>query len=110
MSLSDFALRKAKPEEKPYKLSDGGGLYALVTPRGSKLWRLKYRFGGKEKVLSFGAYPIVSLATARRKRDEAKQLLAEKTDPASKKNLDEIVAATVANNTFGVVAAELLGN
>ena len=110
MDLSDFALRKAKPGEKPYKLSDSGGLYALVTPSGSKLWRLKYRFGGKEKVLSFGAYPIVSLATARRKRDEAKQLLAEQTDPASKKNLDEIVAATVAKNTFGVIAAELLGN
>lgn len=87
MDLSDFALRKAKPGEKPYKLSDSGGLYALVTPSGSKLWRLKYRFGGKEKVLSFGAYPIVSLATARRKRDEAKQLLAEQTDPASKKIL-----------------------
>jgi integrase len=110
VNLSDFAIRKAKPEGKPYKLSDSGGLYALVSPSGSKLWRLKYRFGGKEKVLSFGAYPIVSLATARRKRDEAKQLLAEGIDPSAKRKLDEIVAETTAKNTFGVVAGELLGN
>lgn len=58
MHLSDLAVRKAKPEDKPFKLSDGGGLHLLVRPNGAKLWRLKYRFAGKEKLLSFGPYPI----------------------------------------------------
>ena len=65
MSLTDTAIKKAKPGDKPVKLSDGKGLYLLVNPVGSKLWRWKYRFLGKEKVMSLGAYPDVSLAQAR---------------------------------------------
>jgi hypothetical protein len=74
--LSDRAIRTSKPREKPYKLYDSGGLHVLVQPSGSKLWRLKYRFVGKEKLISFGAYPDVSLASAREKRDDAKKQLA----------------------------------
>ena len=72
--------------DKPFKLVDGRGLHILVCPTGGKLWRLKYRFGGKEKLLSFGPYPATSLATARRKRDEAKELLARGVNPSSKRN------------------------
>ena len=63
--LTEVAIKKAKPEEKPYKMADGGGMYLEVMPTGSKYWRLKYRFGGKEKRLAFGVYPDVSLAQAR---------------------------------------------
>ncbi|RLM18247.1 hypothetical protein BIY29_18520 [Brenneria alni] len=71
MPLTDTAIRNAKPLDKPYKLSDAQGLYLLIKSNGSKLWHLKYRFGGKEKKLAFGAYPTVSLATARKLREEA---------------------------------------
>jgi hypothetical protein len=76
MPLSEFAARKAKPADKPYKLTDGGGLFLHVQPGGSKLWRLKYRFDNKEKLLSFGPYPRTTIAEARSKRDHAKKLLA----------------------------------
>ncbi len=65
MPLTDIALRNAKPKEQPYKLFDGGGLFLYVTPSGSRLWRLAYRFAGKTKQLSFGPYPTISLADAR---------------------------------------------
>jgi integrase len=110
MPLSDLAARKAKATGKPFKLADGGGLHLLVSPNGSKLWRLKYRFAGKEKLLSFGPYPAVSLADARRRRDEAKKLLIEGTDPSTKKKLDKLAASTAAANTFGAVAREVLEN
>ena len=110
MSLTDFAIRKAKSQEKPLKLADGGGLHLVVQPNGSKLWRLKYRFAGKEKLLSFGPYPVTTLAEARRKRDEAKRLLANGTDPSAQKRHDKIAAGTAARNTFGAVAAEVLAN
>jgi hypothetical protein len=73
--LIDTAVRKTKPETRPIKLSDGGGLHLLLTPSGSRLWRLQYRFGGKQKMLTFAAYPEVSLADARAKREEAKRTL-----------------------------------
>lgn len=75
MPLSDTAIRNAKPLDKPYKLTDAQGLYLLIKPNDSKLWQLKYRFGGKEKKLAFGAYPVVSLANARKLREEAKATL-----------------------------------
>ena len=90
MALSEFAVRKAKPREKPYKLADGGGLHLFVQSGGSKLWRLKYRFLGKEKLLSFGPYPLVSLAEARTKREEAKKLLVGGIDPGVQKKLDKL--------------------
>jgi integrase len=108
MALSDFALKSAKPREKPYRLSDGDGLYLLVQPGGSKLWQLRYRFLEKENVLSFGKYPHLGLADARRKRDDAKQLLAAGTNPAAKKKLDRIAAVTEARTTFGLIAEEYI--
>ncbi len=110
MRLSDVAIRKAKPREKPFKLADGGGLHLLVQPSGAKLWRLKYRFVGKERLLSIGPYPATPLAAARRKRDEAKELLAQGMDPGVQKKLDKIAAATSASNTFGAIAREVLSN
>lgn len=71
MALSDFSIRAAKPADKPFKLADEKGLFLLINPNGSKLFRMKYRFDGKEKVLSFGAYPDVSLKQARDRRDDA---------------------------------------
>ena len=70
--LTDPAIKKAKPDAKPYKLSDGGGLFLLVQPSGAKGWRLKYRHGGKEKRLSFGVYPEVTLKAARERQAEAR--------------------------------------
>lgn len=65
MALTDIKVKTAKPKEKPYKLSDGGGMYLLINTNGSKYWRMKYRFAGKEKMLSIGVYPDVTLADAR---------------------------------------------
>ncbi|KDB50490.1 integrase family protein [Sphaerotilus natans subsp. natans DSM 6575] len=81
--LSDQAIKKAKPEAKPRKLSDGGGLLLEVRPEGGKWWRLRYRFAGKEKMLSLGVYPAVALADARKRRDEARALLAAGIDPSA---------------------------
>lgn len=108
--LTDRAVRTSKPQEKPYKLSDGGGLHVVVQPGGSKLWRLKYRFAGKEKLLSFGSYPSVSIASARQKREEAKKQMTAGLDPAVRKKLDKIAEEKAAQNTFGAVVAEHLAN
>ena len=108
MPLSEFGVRSAKPKEKPYKLSDGGGLYLLIQPNGSKLWRLKYRFAEKEKVLAFGSYPLIGIADARGKRDAAKRLLLENIDPAAKKHEEKLAALTAHRTTFGLVAEEYL--
>ncbi|MEN3977127.1 integrase arm-type DNA-binding domain-containing protein [Emcibacter sp. SYSU 3D8] len=108
MALTEFAVRNAKPREKPYKLADTGGLYLLIQPNGSKLWRHKYLFMGKEKLLAYGSYPLISIAEARAKRDTSKKLLADGADPSVKKKLDKIAAATAARNTFGLVADEFL--
>jgi integrase len=83
--LTDSALKAAKPKGKPYKLSDGQGLYLEVTPNGSKLWRLKYRYADKENRLALGAYPAVPLQKARQRRDETRQLLAEGKDPSAER-------------------------
>src|SRR6056297_186272 len=91
--LTDTAVRNLKPEAKPYKKSDGGGLHLLVTPQGSKLWRLSYRFGGKQKLLSLGKYPAVGLSKARAARDLAKTQLAEGIDPSSHRKAEKAKAA-----------------
>ena len=85
MKLSDAAVRNAKANGKVQKLSDGGGLYLHVTATGSKLWRLAYRYEGKQKLLSFGAYPAVSLKDARHRREEAKEILAKGLDPSEER-------------------------
>jgi len=108
MPLSEFTVRKAKSLDKPYKLTDGGGLYLHVQPGGSKLWRMKFRHLGKEKLLSFGPYPLVSIADARRKRDDARKLLLEGTDPAAQKKQDRIAAEAKAQQTFGLLSDEYL--
>lgn len=87
--LTDAGVRNLKPAAKPYKKSDGGGLHLLVTPQGSKLWRFAYRFNGKQKLLSFGKYPAVSLSKARAERDLAKTQLADGVDPSSLRKADK---------------------
>ncbi|MFG1299152.1 integrase arm-type DNA-binding domain-containing protein [Xanthobacter sp. V3C-3] len=109
--LTDTAIKAAKPKEKPYKLSDAEGLHLLVTPQGGKLWRLAYRFGGKQKQLTFGSYKYVSLAEARERRTDAKRMLASGVDPgAIMKALkaEQSAADEAAHNTFGVVAGEFI--
>ncbi len=85
MPLTDTALRNAKPRDRDYKMFDGNGLHVLVTRSGSKLWRMKYRYRGKEKLLSFGPYPLVTLKLAREKRDEARLMLLEDLDPSEER-------------------------
>lgn len=99
--------RTAKPGPSLVKLSDSGGLQLWVQPKGSPLWRLAYRFGGKQKLLAFGAYPALSLADARRLRDEAKRLLANGVDPSIAKR-HEKVARRMASDTFRSVAEEYI--
>src|ERR1700730_14410564 len=82
MPLTDTAIRNAKPGEKAVRLFDGGGLYLEVSPTGGKWWRLKYRLNGKEKRLSLGVYPDVSLKDARERRDASRKLLADGIDPS----------------------------
>ncbi len=108
MALSDFSLRGAKPRARPYRLPDGGGLNLLVQPNGSRLWQLRYRYLGKENVLSFGPYPLLSLAKARDKRDAARRLLLDGVDPAAQKKFDRIALEAAARMTFGLVAEEYL--
>jgi len=81
--LPDTKIRTAKPKEKEYKLFDGDGLYILITPSGGKLWRFKYRFDNKQKLLAFGAYPEISIQDARQRRDDARRLLANNVDPGA---------------------------
>jgi integrase len=102
MPLSDTAARNAKPREKPYRLADAKGMYLEVTPAGGKYWRMKYRFGGKEKRIAFGVYPDVSLAQARERCGQARKLLANGVDPGVVKQASK--AAT--ENSFEAVARE----
>jgi len=104
--LADLQISKAKPKEKDYKLSDGGGLHLLVTKTGGKLWRLQYRFDGKQKMLSFGSYPAITLADARQRREDARKLLANGQDPVAVKKAVQEAAAVATASTFGVVAGE----
>jgi phenylalanyl-tRNA synthetase alpha chain len=98
MALTDTTVLNAKPKEKPYKLGDSGGLFVIVRPNGAKWWRLKYHFGGKEKLLSLGVYPDVSLQEARRRRDEYRQLLANGVNPSNHRK-DEHAATKEAVTT-----------
>jgi integrase len=108
MPLSDTVCRTSKSREKPFKLSDGGGLYLLVEKNGSKLWRHAYRFDGKQKLVALGAYPAVPLADARAGRDANKALLAKGIDPGAQRKLDRGAARIARTNTFRIVADELL--
>jgi integrase len=106
--LTQVAVQAAKPKDKPYKLSDGGGLHLLVETNGSKLWRFRYQFGRREKMLSFGAFPDVTIAQARTKREEARAVLAAGVDPARKREQDKIAASIAAASTFEIIASEYI--
>ncbi|MDP1559590.1 MAG: integrase arm-type DNA-binding domain-containing protein, partial [Nitrosomonas sp.] len=98
-------MRKASPAARPYKLTDGHGLYLLVTAT-SKYWRVNYRFMGKQKTLALGVYPETSLATARKKRDEARALLVKDIDPSHTKRATRLAKKVSCENTFEVIALE----
>ena len=104
--LADIQIRKIKPTDKPQKLSDGGGLFLLVTPQGGKFWRLAYRLAGKQKTLSIGEYPYVSIAEARNKREEAKKQLVNGIDPSAAKIAAKIATQGSAANSFEIIARE----
>lgn len=106
MSLTDVAIRRAKPADKPIRMFDGGGLYLEISPSGGKLWRLKYRFDGKEKRLAIGTYPEISLLEARNHREAARKLLANDSDPADVKKAQKAARLDRAANSFEVVARE----
>ncbi|PIZ30186.1 MAG: integrase, partial [Alphaproteobacteria bacterium CG_4_10_14_0_8_um_filter_53_9] len=106
MPLTNTAIQAAKPKDKPYKLTDGEGLYLLVTPAGGKLWNLKYRYFGTEKKLSLGAFPAVSLADARERKLEARKLLAADIDPGETKKEKKAAQQERMANTFESVARE----
>jgi len=108
MRLTDVTVRNAKGAATVRKLSDGGGLHLLIPPESdSKLWRLAYRFAGKQKTLTLGAYPTVSLADARAERDAAKRLLAKGVDPSVQRKIEKQAGKTAAENTFRAVAEEV---
>lgn len=106
MPLTDVKVRTAKPQDKPYKLTDGGGLYLLVNTNGSRYWRMKYRVMGREKLLSIGVYPDISLAVARQIRDEARRALAQGNDPGAIKKAEKQAKKIAAENTFEAIARE----
>lgn len=103
--LTDKAVKALKPRERPFKVSDERGLYALVTPAGGVLWRLKYRFAGREKLLALGAYPDMSLKLAREKRDDARAEVAAGRDPSLTRRIEKMAQA----DTFEGLAREWLG-
>ena len=108
MALTDVSLKNTKPSEKPYSLADEKGLSILVQPTGSKGWRFRYRFDGKEKMLSFGIYPDVSLKDSRTQRDEARKLLTLGVDPSEHRKARLAARECLASNSFEVICREWL--
>jgi len=109
MALTNTAVKAAKPRDKQWKFSDGGGLYLLIHPNGSKYWRLKFRFAGKEKVLALGVYPEVSLAEARVLQGDAKMLLRNGADPSLVKKQQKRTDRIKTENTFEAIALDWFG-
>src|SRR6185437_180327 len=105
MALTDTAVRRAKPIVKPYKLADSGGLFLAVMPTGGKLWRWKYRFDGKEKLMAFGSYPDVSLALARERHAEGRRLLAVGVDPMARRRDTKAAIQEGSETTFEAMSA-----
>jgi integrase len=110
MKLTDAAVRKSKPELKPFKMTDGGGLFLSVQPNGSKYWRLAYRFEGKQKLLALGVYPDVPLVLARERRDAARKLLATGIDPSENRKAAKATRQERTENSFEVVTREWLAS
>lgn len=108
MALTDVRIRQTKPDAKPLKLSDGGGLQLVISPAGGRSWKLAYRFSGRQRELTIGPYPEFGLAEARAERDKAKRLLAAGIDPATQKQLTKLAKASSDACTFAVIAGELL--
>jgi hypothetical protein len=106
--LTDLAVRKAAPRDKSYKLSDGGGLYLLVTTTGHRYWRMDYRYADKRATAALGVYPMVSMAEARAKRLEIKKQIAEGINPAAKRKIEKITGPLANANTFRAIAEEWL--
>jgi len=106
MALTNTAAKSAKPRDKQWKLSDSGGLYLLIHPNGSKYWRLKYRYQGKEKTLALGVYPDISIAEAREKRDTAKAILRDGNDPSVIRKQKKRIARINSENNFEAVARD----
>lgn len=106
VGLSDIQVKTTKPKEKDYKLSDGYGLYLLVTPSGGKLWRFQYRFNDKQKLLALGSYPAITLADARKRREDARKLLANGVDPSEIKKAQKTATVAENENSFEVIARE----
>jgi hypothetical protein len=104
MALTDTEIRRAKTKGKAYSISDGGGLHIVVTAVGGKLWRWKYRHEGKEKLMSFGKYPEVTLAMARDRHVEARRVLANGLDPMAQRKAAKVAAKTIAENSFQTIA------
>lgn len=103
--LAEVAVRNAKPRDRSYKLSDGGGLHLQVNPTGSRWWRLRYTFDGKEQMLSLGVYPAVSLRDARDRRDEARRMLAKGINPSIRRRAEQVAAS----DSFEAIAREWHG-
>ena len=108
MPLTTLAVENAKPRDKPYILTDGNGLHLVVNPNGKKLWRLRYRFTGKQNMLSLGVYPVIGLAAARSRRDDAHKLIADDVDPSHQRKLDQIARGVASKTTFGGIVEEHL--
>lgn len=97
MSLTDLKVRSAKPKDVPYRLTDGGGLYLWVTPAGGRLWRWKYRYEGKEKLMSFGKYPDVSVVSAHECHASARRMLGEGIDPMAARKAVKVADGSLAS-------------
>ena len=108
MALTDTEIKKAKAKEKAYSLNDSGGLYLWITPAGGKLWRWAYRFDGKEKLMSLGKYPDVSLALARERHAEARKLLATGVDPMAQRKAEKTAEKIAVENSFQSVTTQWL--
>lgn len=106
MALTDTAIKNAKPLSKQYRLTDGLGLYLLVRPNGSKLWRQDYRFAGKDKTLSVGIYPDVSLKLARERRDEIRRQVAQEVDPSEYRKSTKLIQESLLENSFEAITRE----
>lgn len=108
MPLTDVAIRKLRPREKMYRVSDGAGLALQVEAAGGKNWRFRYRYAGKEKMISLGAYPEISLSAARNERQRCRELVRTGIDPSQQKQKERVALAVNSKNTFGAIAEEFI--